>query len=128
MNYRLWTIGCHWPDVFDGNAFHEANLVDERFHQRLVGKAHREFVDGATATTLEDLDAHHVGPDRTDEEGRASEPRGGDRLVRALPPVVALEVPAGHRLAGDGKVPGADDQVDVDRPDDDDAAAHRASR
>ena len=67
-----------------------------------------------------------VAADRADERRRRPEARCGDRLVSPLAAVMSLEDAAGRRLAGRRQAHAADDEVDVDRPDDEDAAAHRA--
>ena len=56
---------------------------------------------------------------------RRTQPRGRDGLVRALAAVVLGEGRPGDRLAGRRQPFRVGDEVDVDRPHDDDAAAHR---
>jgi len=65
-----------------------------------------------------------VIPDGPDEHDRRTEAGRRDRLVAALAAMVPRERPAGDRLARPRKPLDGDDQVDVDRSDDDDPTAH----
>ena len=66
--------------------------------------------------------AELVVAERRDEHDRHAEPRRGDGLVAALAAVEPLERPAQDRLAGLRQPLRLDDEVDVDRPDDEDPA------
>ena len=65
-----------------------------------------------------------VVTDRPDEEGPCPEPGGGHRLVAALAAVMLREPAADDGLALPGKPLGRDDEVLVDRADDDDPTRH----
>ena len=65
-----------------------------------------------------------VVTDRPDEEGPCPEPGGGHRLVAALAAVVLREPAADDGLALGGKPLRGDDEVLVDRADDDDPTGH----
>ena len=64
-----------------------------------------------------------VVADRPDEERPCPEPGGGHRLVAALAAVMLREPAADDGLAGRGKPLRRDDEVLVDRADDDDPTA-----
>jgi hypothetical protein len=58
-------------------------------------------------------------------EGRfGTETSGGDGLIPALPAVMLRKPTPNDRLTGARQVPDRDNEVDVDRADDDDSAAH----
>ena len=63
---------------------------------------------------------------RGHEHNRRTEPCRGDRLVAALAAMGPAERAAEHRLAGLWQALRLDDEVDVDRPDDEDSTTHRA--
>ena len=65
-----------------------------------------------------------VVTDRADEEGPRPEPGGGHRLVAALAAVVLREPAADDGLALAGQPLRRDDEVLVDRADDDDPTGH----
>ena len=69
--------------------------------------------------------AELVVAQRRDEHDRHAEPGGGDGLVAALAAVEPLERAAQDRLAGLWQPLRPDDEIDVDRPDDEDPPAHR---
>ena len=77
---------------------------------------------------LERLVAERVDAQRRDERDRGPEAGGRHGLVAALAAVVSAERAAEHGLAGLGQALGADDEVDVDRPDDEDPPAHDVAR
>jgi hypothetical protein len=60
-----------------------------------------------------------VVADGGDEADVGAEPSRGHRRVAALSAAIALEAAAQHRFAPPRQPLGGDDQVDVDRPDDD---------
>ena len=62
-----------------------------------------------------------VGTDRADERRSRTEPRGRHGLVAALAAVMLGEPAAGHGLPRRRQSIDGRDEVDVDRPDDDDA-------
>src|SRR6202035_512218 len=65
-----------------------------------------------------------VAADPPDEADLRAEPRRRDRLVRALPPGMALKRGPGQRLAGPWQPLGPRDEVDVGRADDGDPRLH----
>jgi hypothetical protein len=69
------------------------------------------------------LFAVRIGSDRCDERGRRTEPRGSDGLVTALASVVLSEPPAGDRLALLRQALRYDNEIDVERADDDDPSS-----
>jgi hypothetical protein len=78
-------------------------------------------VDPLVRQLAERRRAEIVVADRADERHRGAEPRCGDRLVGALAAAVAGEAAARHRLARPRQRGNRDDEVGVDRADDDDA-------
>ncbi len=74
------------------------------------------------------LVAERVIPQRGHERDAGAEARRRDGLVAALAAVEAAERPAQHGLPRGGQPIRAHDEVDVDRADDDDPAAHRVPR
>ena len=68
-----------------------------------------------------------VVADRTHEPHRRAQARGGGGLVAALAAVMPGEGRPRHGLARRRQASDGRDEIDVDRADDDDASAHRAS-
>ena len=94
--------------------------------RRLLERGEERDVDAVRGEGGPGLGAEVVVAHGPDEQDRPPEPRRGHGLVPALAAVVALEDPAGDGLAGRREPLAANDQVDVDRADDDDpSAAHR---
>ena len=63
--------------------------------------------------------AEVIAPDSAQQRDRGSDPTGRYGLVGALATVLAHESVADHRLTRGGKTLDANDQIDVDRPSDD---------
>ena len=96
---------------------------DQRDPGRLIGK--RPQLGDVDALGVEGSACRPtevVVPDRADERCRRPEPGRGDRLVPAFPAMVLRETTADDGLTGRRQRAAGDDQVDVDRPDDDSPA------
>jgi hypothetical protein len=70
---RVRRLSRHDADVLDGDAAQQSELEHERIDQPCRGQHDSELVDGATTTTLEDVDADHVTSDSTDLRGQLTE-------------------------------------------------------
>ena len=62
--------------VLHVDAFHLAHLGQEERKQARLGKLDDELVDGPASAPLQDLDAHHVAPDRADAAGHRAQGAG----------------------------------------------------
>ncbi len=71
-------LGRRRPHVLHVDAVDLVDLGQEQGDQAGVGELHDQLVDGPAGAALEDVDAHHVAPDRADAAGHLAE---GSRAV-----------------------------------------------
>ena len=94
---------------------------DERDPRRLIGeRPELGHVDALGFERGPRLRPERVVPDRADERGRRAEPGGRHGLVAALAAVMLGEPTPGHGLPRRRQPVDGHDEVDVDRPHDDD--------
>ena len=84
-------------------------------------------LDAGVVKADERFIGERVVADRADHPHARTEPRGRDRLVRALPARHAQEVVTGERLPRPRQPLDARDEVEVDRADDGELGGHAAA-